>query len=261
MELVILKIGGSVITHKESSFPKMDYKNLEIVANQLKEIKQPYVLVHGAGSFGHPIARKAKIDINKGIENEKQILIVAEAQRLQNKLNCFVAQALIKKGIPAMPCQPSSHAVLRKGRIKRMETKAISGMLKLGLIPVCYGVPAFDEFFGIVVLSGDQITPYLAQKLKAKRIIEASGVDGIYTSDPKVNKKAKKIKEINVQNFEEIKKCLSGSRAIDVSGGMLQKYLELIKSAKKGIKCQIIHFKDIKKAFEGKRVGTIISLR
>ena len=256
MELVILKIGGSVITHKESSFPKMNYENLEIVANQLKEIKQPYVLVHGAGSFGHPIARKMKGDI----KNKEQLLIVAEAQRLQNKLNCFVVDVLIKKGIPAMPCQPSSHVVLRNKRIVKMETKAIEGMLKLGLIPVCYGVPAYDEFQGIAVLSGDQITPYLAEKLGAERIIEASDVNGIYTNDPKTNKRAKKIKEINSGNFEEIKKCLSGSKAIDVSGGMLQKYLELIDAAKKGIKCQIIHFKDIKKAFEWKEVGTIISL-
>lgn len=71
-KLVILKIGGSVLACKQSKTPKIDYKMLlriakEIAAAYKKGIK--LVLVHGAGSYGHPIVKKTGID--KGIKNKK----------------------------------------------------------------------------------------------------------------------------------------------------------------------------------------------
>ena len=141
-----------------------------------------------------------------------------------------------------------------------MEFKTIKGMVKLGMIPVCYGVPAYDEAQGSSILSGDQIAPYLALKLKAKKIIEAGDVEGIFTGDPKKNKKAELIKEINKKNFNEIEKHLSGSQTTDVTGGMKQKYLELAGTAKKGIPAQIVHFRDLEKVLSGKKVGTTINL-
>lgn len=259
MDLIVIKIGGSVITDKKSAAPKINSRNLKIIARQLKNFKRPYVLIHGAGSFGHPLVKKSGID--KGIKNRSQLLAFAETQRLQNQLNCLVCNALIKEGIPAVPCQTSSHAIMKKGRLVKMEFKAIKGMVKLGMVPVCFGVPAYDEAQGSSILSGDQIAPYLALKLRARKIIEAGDVAGIYTGDPKKNKKAELVKEINRQNFKDIEKYLSGSRTIDVTGGMRQKYLELIGSSKKGIIAQIIHFKSLKDALSGEESGTIIDLK
>jgi len=69
--LIILKIGGSIITDKTSNKPKVDYENLERIS---KEIKQGYdsdkinlILIHGAGSYGHNIVKRT--GINKGIVN------------------------------------------------------------------------------------------------------------------------------------------------------------------------------------------------
>ncbi len=259
MELIVIKIGGSVVTDKKSVTPKINSKNLKIVAEQLKNFKLPYVLIHGAGSFGHPLVKRTGID--KGIKNRSQLIAFAEIQKLQNQLNCLVCAALIKEGIPAVPCQASSHAIMKNGRLVKMEVKAIEGMVKLGMVPVCFGVPAFDEAQGSSILSGDQIAPYLALKLKAKKIIEAGDVEGIYTSDPKKNKKAELIKEINKKNFNEIIKYLSGSQTTDVTGGMKQKYLEIAEAAKKGIPAQIVYFRDLEKALVGERVGTTINFK
>jgi len=259
MDLTIIKIGGSVITRKESLLPKLNLKNLKIVANQLKNFKRPYILIHGAGSFGHQIVKRTGID--KGIKNKSQLVAFAETQRLQNKLNYLVCEELIKEGIPAFPCQPSSHAILNNGRLVRMETQAIAEMVKIGLVPVCYGVPACDKSRGCAILSGDQIAPYLAVKLGAKKIIEAGDVEGIFTGDPKKNKKAGIIREIDKNNFKEIEKFLSGSQAADVTGGMKQKYLELVDVSKKDITAQIVHFESLSKALRGEPVGTIIDLK
>lgn len=259
MQLTIIKIGGSVVTDKNSATPKINLKNLKIIAKQLKNFKLPYVLIHGAGSFGHPIVKKSKID--KGIKNKNQLIAFAETQRLQNQLNFLVCKEMIKKGIPAIPCQPSSHAILKKGRLTNFSAEAIKGMISIGLVPVCYGVPAFDKNQGCAILSGDQIAPYLALKLGAKKIIEAGDVQGICTRDPKKNKDAAIIEKINQKNFKETEKCLSGSLTTDVTGGMRQKYLELAETARKGIITQIVHFKRLEAALNGQETGTIINFK
>jgi len=259
MDLIILKIGGSVITHKNKTGPAVNFKNLKKITDQLLVLNKKFILIHGAGSFGHQIVKRTGID--KGIKKKKDLVNFAETQRLQNELNLIFTQSLIEKGFPAFPFQASASAIMKNGRMQKMDLDVIKGLLKLNITPVLYGVPAFDNEKGCSILSGDQIAPFLARKLKAEKIVEATDVDGVFTSDPKKDKKAKQIKEINRKNFEEIKKTLKGSRSVDVTGGMLGKVSELIKVAKMGVKGQIIEAtkkNNIKKAFLGKKVGTII---
>lgn len=259
--LIILKIGGSVITDKFSKKPKVDFKNLKRI---VKEIAQAYnfqkmslILIHGAGSFGHLIVKKTGID--KGIKNEKQLRAFAETQRLQNELNSIVTKYLINENLPAIPCQASQSAIMKSGRLVKMDISAIKDLLKIGMIPVLYGVPAFDINQKCSILSGDQIASFLANKLTAKKIIHGTNVDGIFTDDPNINPKAKLIPEINSKNVRKVLKMLRGSVATDVTGGMLGKISEILKSR---IESQIINAQipgNIAKALKGKRFGTIIS--
>jgi len=79
MDLIIIKIGGSVITKKESNKPKISAGNINRIANLLKNFRQPYVLVHGVGSFGHPLVKKTGID--KSVISKEQILAFAKTQK------------------------------------------------------------------------------------------------------------------------------------------------------------------------------------
>lgn len=259
MEPIIIKIAGSIITEQQFGKPMLNWLHLRTIAKELKTYEAPYILVHGAGAYGHPLAKKTGID--KSVISTAQLLAFAKTQKMQNELDCLICSALIKKGIPAFPAQASSHAVLERGRLVKMETEAIAGLIRLGLVPVTFGVPAFDNAWGSAILSSDQIAPYLAKKLGIKKIIEVSDVNGIYTADPKTNKKAEHIKNIGMDNFEKIDQYLSNNPATtDVTGGIKQKYIELIAAAKLGAIVQIIHFKNLAKALEGKNIGTIIDL-
>ena len=260
--LIILKIGGSVITDKFSKKPKVDFKNLKRIS---KEIAQAYnskkmslILIHGAGSFGHPIVKKTGID--KGIKNKKQLIAFAETQRLQNELNSIVTKYLIEENLPAIPCQTSQSAIMKSGRLIKMDISAIKGLLEIGIIPVLYGVPALDINQKCSILSGDQIISFLAKKLKVKRIIHGTNVDGIFTDDPNLNPKAKLIPEINSKNLRKVLKMLKGSTATDVTGGMLGKISEILKS---NVEVQIINAQipgNVFKALKGKRFGTVFSM-
>ena len=59
--MIIIKLGGSIITDKT------DYRkfNKDVVARLCKEIKesgQKVIIVHGAGSFGHIISKRFKLN-------------------------------------------------------------------------------------------------------------------------------------------------------------------------------------------------------
>ena len=63
----IIKLGGSVITDK-TSYRKIRKENLSQICKQLLNSNIPYILIHGAGSFGHIIAEKHSIQ--DGFENK-----------------------------------------------------------------------------------------------------------------------------------------------------------------------------------------------
>jgi isopentenyl phosphate kinase len=261
-DLIILKIGGSVITDKFSKIPKVNHENLKRISEEIASIydkeKMSLIIIHGAGSYGHQIVNKTKI--GEGIKNNEQLKAFAETQRLQNELNCIFTKYLIEEGLPAIPCQASSFAVMDSGRIVKMDLSAIEGFLELKMIPVLYGVPAYDKTQKCSILSGDQIAPYLAVKLNARKIIHATNVDGVFTGDPNLSPNAKLIPEINSKNIEQVKEWLTGSTATDVTGGMFGKVSELLEI---GIESQIMNALvsgNIIKAFKGEKIGTIIKL-
>lgn len=261
--LIVLKIGGSLITDKFSDTPKINPKNLkrisEEIASSYDKEKMSLIIVHGVGSYGHVIVKKTEID--KGIRTEKQLMDFAETQRLQNELNSIVSKYLIDAGLPAIPFQASSFAVLNKGRIVRMDLSTLKGFIEMNMIPILYGVPAYDKTYKCSILSGDQIAPYLAVKLNAKKIIHATNVDGVFTADPNKNADAKLIPEINSDNIEQVKDWLTGSTATDVTGGMLGKISELLEV---GVESQIINALvdgNIARAFRNEKIGTVIKLR
>ena len=229
-DLIIIKLGGSLITEKNKDTPAINYTNLKRLAKEVgeayKEGNFALVFVHGAGSFGHVIVKKT--GINKGITKESQLIDFAETQRLQNELDAEVCKEFIKNGVPAIPVQASATAVMNAKKFEGMDTNAIKGMLEIGLVPTLFGVPAYDRTQGCSILSGDDICTYLSKELNAKRLIHATDVGGVFDSNPKENSDAKLIPEITHQNFKEVLEKTSGSSNTDVTGGMQNKIKDLL---------------------------------
>ncbi len=254
-ELILIKIGGALITDKNQETPTANLTNLRRIVEEIKEGFDPnvnnLVLIHGAGSYGHPIVKSTGID--KGIKNDKQVLAFAKTQKLQNELNAIVCEELESIGLPAIPFQPSASAVMKSGKLISLNVSLIKNLLNLSLIPVLYGVPAYDVVQGCSILSGDQIITYLAKNLEPKRIILATNVPGV------LNKKNEVIKRIDKSNFETIRPLLENVTIPDVTRGMLGKVEELLQI--KNIASEIIGGEPgtIKKALKGEKgLGTII---
>ncbi len=249
-----MKIGGSVITHKDSDTPRINHSEIRRVCKEIKEgLKNKLILIHGAGSYGHVIVKKTRI--HEGIKNKKQLVSFAETQRLQNELNSLFCKELIKNNIPAIPVQASSSALMKNNELVSMNINVVKELLNLGMVPVLYGVPAYDEEKGCSILSGDRIITYLGKELGADRIIHATNVDGVYDKNPKKHSDARIIKEIS--SIKEL--SITSSDNTDVTGGMEGKVNKLLELRTES---EIINGKtpgNIKKALSGiKGLGTII---
>jgi isopentenyl phosphate kinase len=254
----IVKLGGSVITDKSRPFTARK-SVLRRLAKELAAAKRPLVIVHGGGSFGHPLA--SKYEIAKGYKNKGQLMGFSHTRRAMEKLNAHVVEALQEAGLAAVAIQPSACAVVRGGRIVSIELQPVKKMLSLGLVPVLYGDAVVDHKKGMCILSGDQITARLAKELGASRVILGADVDGVYTSDPKSGGKAKLLKKITPATKGKL--SLGGVRGVmDVTGGMKNKVEELMALTKFGIECEIANATKpgvIEQLVSGKRgLGTII---
>lgn len=256
----VLKLGGSVITNKEKSLTP-NLRAIERLANEISRAKvSSLILVHGGGSFGHPVAEQ--YNIAGGYRDPSQIRGFSETHRAMTELNRLVMKALISHNIPAVEIQPSSCVVTKAGRILNMELGPLKKMRTMGFVPVLYGDAVFDSEKGFAILSGDQLVSSLAVTLDADRIIMGVDVDGLYTADPKTESSAHLIDQITLEELKSLKHTIEGSKATDVTGGMLGKMLELTPAIEHKIQTLIVNAtkpQRVYKALKGEKIiGTII---
>ena len=91
--MYIIKLGGSTITDKskKSIFKTKIMNNL---SKEIKKAKKTCIIVHGAGSFGHILAKK--YNLNDGYKNENQLKGFSETMQMVQVLNSNVLKSLNK---------------------------------------------------------------------------------------------------------------------------------------------------------------------
>lgn len=260
--MYILKLGGSIITKKDSSKSEINKENLKRIAREIKRASvDGLIIIHGAGSFGHPLAKKYKIGEKFGPEeyDNKRIGFCLTDNKVK-ELNMLICEALIEEELPVIAISPSSIMTSTDKRIEPYNTDLIVKYIEKGYIPVMYGDVVLDSNLEMAVISGDQIIQVLARDLKVQNVILSTDVDGIYNKNPKVHDDA-----VFFEKFSSIEdlETLEGSTNVDVTGGMAGKIKELLSLADLGINSQIINANienNIYKALKNEKVkGTIIS--
>lgn len=217
--MIIVKLGGSAITDKSRDFtPRLEV--IESVAEQVSQVKDTVVLVHGGGSYGHPLAKE--FELHKGFTHKSQLSGISQTRYSMTELNMLVLSVLIRKGVPAVAVQPSSCFVCSNKRISSAYLEPVKGLLALSCVPVLYGDVVCDSELGFCILSGDQIISYLADALNPEKVIFGLEVDGLYTKDPK-KEGAKLIRDITFDDLVFV----SGEETGDVTKGMKGKLSEI----------------------------------
>jgi len=192
--MLVLKLGGSVITDKRvrcRARPGV----IGRLARELKPFCSETIIVHGAGSFGH--IKASKHGLKDGISSDEALLGAAEVQREVRELDAIVCRALQKAGIPAISIPPSVFLQFSCGSLSEYDVGPFREAMARGFVPVTFGDVVMDDLQGVAICSGDDLVKLLACEFKAERAVFVSDVDGIFDSDPKANKRAKLIREID----------------------------------------------------------------
>lgn len=226
-EVIIVKIGGSIVTLKYLSRPAIRRAHVQRIAAVIKRGYDPkkhsLILIHGAGSFGHLHAHTHKLAEGTRNHPEKKFRAV-ENQSLDARLNAELTSLFIEAGLPVVGLPTRTLVINDAGKLSSLETKSIHAALSIGAVPLLHGDMIFDTSWGLSVCSGDVLAPELASVFSAKKVLFASDVDGIFTKDPHQHKDAHLIRETTLKEITSGILRIGSSHNIDVTGGLSKKF-------------------------------------
>ena len=228
--MIILKLGGSIITDKSKKYC-FKQKIMDDLARETKKAEKNIILVHGAGSFGHILAKK--YNLNQGYSKSDQIIGFAQTQLMVQKLNTMLLEHLQNHGINAISIPP--HSILQLDDHKPIKTnlEIFKEYLKKGFTPVTFGDVVLDLKLGFSICSGDLLVEILTEHYKPEKVIFAIDEDGLFTSNPKIDENAEFIESTTVDQLEKLSTSLDAHA--DVTGGMKGKIDTIKKIAGFGV--------------------------
>lgn len=240
--IILLKLGGSLLTDKNQPYSLRN----DIVRSSVRQIidaNEKMILIHGGGSFGHPLAKKYKVSggLDKSIPN--QILGVAETHQSMIKFNNHIVNNFLELNYPVLSIQPSSVFIKDSQVTFTNSLEVIKTALNLSILPILYGDIILDKQGSFSIISGDEIILELCNNFTGysiSKVIFAMESDGLYIVD-----------ESNVENCKLVTECYANElnalnladlgQKIDVTGGIKSK-LDIIKSiCKTKIPVQLIN--------------------
>jgi isopentenyl phosphate kinase len=243
MARVVLKLGGSVVTDKAGECAIRNERIAECAREIARRPGIQVILVHGAGSCGHPQAHRHRLD--QGVP-PGDIAGIAETHRAVADLNRAVVDALRRAGREAAGIHLLGHCIAVDGRLGDPDWRPAGLMLSAGITPVLHGDVVMDTVRGASIVSGDQLVASLARALSPDRVGLATDVPGVLGSDGAVLGRIRR---------GQARGLAGGSRNTDVTGGMEGKLEELLALADAGIGSSIFHASRIGDFLDGRPHG------
>ena len=194
---VLIKISGEALAGEKGT--GYDKEILNQVASQIKRVRElgaEVSIVVGGGNFWRG---RQNLDMNRSTADYMGMLAT-----VMNSL--CLQETLIANGVPAIV--QTAFSVMPMA--KPFDRRAADEALKNGNV-VIFGGGTGSPFF-----STDTAASLRACEIEADVLLLAKNVDGIYDSDPKLNKNAKKYEEIKYIDFisQELKAMDTAAVAI-----------------------------------------------
>ena len=238
--LLVIKLGGSVITFKEKPLTP-NYQAIDKIANIIKELKKTYkiIIVHGGGSFGHYWSVKYDMHTMPSAYSDEGIAKVRESMI---KLNSIIVEKFITLDIKPFSIQASTFVFNNLPCTNRIFS--IADMIKDNdLTPITYGDVIYTSNGNFSILSGDSLMKIISRVLKPKVSIFTTNVDGIYDNVVNGNLVSEILleesKSLLTNNFDN--KIQFSDMMFDVTGGMKRKISESFDIVNLGVPVYLIN--------------------
>ncbi len=225
MDMLLVKLGGSVITDK-ARLRTPRKATIARLAKELAGLGDDLIVVHGAGSYGHILARKHGLNGPASREKAKGAAIV---QRDVRALDALVVDGLLKAGLAPVALPPSAVLALDDRRVASFDVEPFRSYVAQGFTPVTFGDVVRDRTRGVAVCSGDVLVLELAKAFHPRCVVFAADVDGLYSKDPKRNKDAQLLLSVSAADLPAID--FGPAKGPDVTGGIEGKVRRMLEIA------------------------------
>ncbi|MDR4490918.1 MAG: isopentenyl phosphate kinase [Candidatus Nitrosocosmicus sp.] len=234
-DLIIMKMGGSVVTVKDSPLTA-NLTAIDGISKIVLELRKKYkvIIVHGGGSFGHYWSVKYDMHTKPLPYSDEGISIVHESMI---QLNHIIIKKFIENRLKPYTLQPSTFVYRGLPDSDKIES-ILDITTKNDIVPVTFGDVIHTTENNFSILSGDTIMSLLATKLHPKYCMFLTNVDGLFGD---INKRDL-LHEVQLDNLVSLvtktnTRSSDGdtdNSPFDVTGGMKRKVSESIPIVKSG---------------------------
>ena len=203
MPLIVLKFGGTSVGSCDRII------KVAKLVKQYYDQKNKVIVVSSAMSGATDDLIKKSKKISNTFEKSEQDVLVSTGEQITCSL---LAGALIDLGLKSRSWLSWQLPILTEGshtssRIKKINIKEVLSFIKKGGIPVITGFQgvSIDRRVTTIGRGGSDASAIaIAKFFGADSCVIYTDVDGVYTTDPKVNSKAKQIDKISYEEMLEM---------------------------------------------------------
>lgn len=247
---IVIKVGSSSITHENGDINLRKIFDLSWQLSDAKNHGYEVVLVSsGAIAAG---AKRLNLKERPNTTALKQATSSVGQVALMNTYNRILGEF----GYNAAQILFTRHIEHDKLMIKNAKN-SYNELFKLNVIPIVNEndtISTYEIKFG----DNDTLSAIVARLIDADLLILLSDIDGLYTADPRIDKNATLVKQVEKID-ENLEKCASDTNSNVGTGGMITKIKACKLCMEKGIDVVLANGEDmkiIKDIIEGEEVGT-----
>lgn len=216
---IVVKIGTSSLTHENG---KVDLDKMEKLARVLTDLNNSgkEIILVSSGAIGAGMQRIGRnkrpedLPLRQATAAIGQAILMKMYQKFFDEYNQVIAQILLTKDVMGDD--------IKKNNAKN----TFETLMELGVIPIinendCISTAQIEGYrFG----DNDTLSATVAELVGADLLVLLTDIDGLYTSNPKENRDATLIKEVD-EITPEVKALAGGAGSRLGTGGMITKIL------------------------------------
>jgi aspartate kinase len=203
LALIVQKYGGTSVANTERIKAVA-----ERVVSTVKEGNKVIVVVSAMAGETDKLIRLS-YEITDTPDEREMDLLLSSGERVTTALTAMAIQRLGYRAISLTGRQVGiiTNSAHTKAMIERVDASRLKVALEEGKIPVVAGFQGIDEFSDVTTLGrggSDTTAVAISAALNADLCEIYTDVDGVYTSDPRVVKEAKKMDKVSYDEMLEM---------------------------------------------------------